>query len=181
MTINAEIFALLTAPIGGEIVRMDTSNNNGSARQLILANETDFSQVFTLPDLGTGLTKTLWDVRTNALQSPQFIALLLDPGNVYTDNLSRTAFTAGSAPVLTLEFSFSDAVAGVVTTPATPANEAVGDIVDLYREGIYLRSGCASRAAINTATQNRALSLIRARSNMTSGFGPIKLRLLMFG
>lgn len=168
-------YRLVTSPMGGEIVRIDNSNSDGTARKLTTSGVKD-DVIAVLPDLGTGLTKTIWSAATSTLTSPSAVCILIDPENTYDDDLDRDSFAAGKAPCITFEISTADAVAGVLVTPSAPANEAVIFCVDCYREFEFGLPSCAFRAAITTATQTRALSKIRARNNCVSGFGSILIR-----
>lgn len=181
MSIELSNYFLLTANLGGEILRLESVNADGTARKLLLTNDTKDDTVVTLPDLGTGSTKTLWTAATSNLTRPLGMVVLIDPSNLYEDELDRSTFVAGTAPCISVGVYTADAVAGVLTTPATPSNEALSMVVDVYREIPFVLPGNGCRTAIDTATQDRAVSKIVGRSNMASGFGPIKARCLVVG
>lgn len=182
MSLYLSTSLLMTAPIGGEIVRLDNANSNGTARLLTLTNDTNDSFTATLPDLGTGLSKILWQAtpvsggyaQLSQIKSPLAIAILLDPGNTYADGLARDTFAAGKAPVATIELQYADA--GTFTNVTT-----LGVCFELYREFPLLLPGYALRSAIDGATQNKVLYRVAARSNLVSGFGPVKIRGAVFG
>jgi hypothetical protein len=181
MAIKVSNAVLLTAPLGGEIVRMDNSNSDGTARQLTLTNDTKDDIIVTLPDLGTGSTKTIWTASQSNLTRPLAILFIVDPHNSYDDDLLRDSFAAGKSPCITVEISTADAVAGVLTTPTTPVNEAVVLCIDVYREFELKLPSSGCRSTISTTSQDKAISKIRARSNMVSGFGQIKVRGIQLG
>lgn len=184
MSIQVSNSMLLVTTLGGETVRLEALGSDGTARKLTLTDQTKDDTVITLPDLATGLTKTVWNAATSNLRQPLAIVLLLDPANTYADDLSRTSFAAGKSPCVIVEISTADASSGVLITPTSPANESVSLRIGLYREFplVIPTNACASATTGTTiAMLDRAINKIQARSNMASGFGPVKLRCLVLG
>lgn len=178
MSIPIKFFAHIEAALGGEVVRFDVVNSNGMARSLNMGSNAKDDKIVNMLDLATPQTKVLWSSATSHLFSPLAWFIMVDPENLFDDNLSRAGFVSGDAPVATLEISTADAVAGVLVTPATPANEAVKLVIDLYREIPLILPGCGCRSGVTVTSQDRAISKIQCRSNMTSGFGPFRVRCL---
>lgn len=185
MSIAIKTFIHVEAAIGGEIVRFDVVNTDGTARALNMGSNAKDDKVENLLDLATPQTKTLWDATKSHLLSPLAFFFNLDPENLFRDNLSRAAFTSGSAPVATLEIFTADAVGGTLVNTGTataPAvqNEASKLVIDLYREVPMILPGCGCRSTVSATSQDRAISKILARSNLASGFGGVRIRSLPF-
>lgn len=166
-------FGLAIAQLGGEVVRLDTSNADGTPRTQTLVFSQKHDVVDFLPDLGTGSTKTLWVADgTATVTAPRAIIVSLDPENAFEDDLERTAFTSGYAPVATVELTVADDTSG--TNP-----EIIN--FELYREVPLVIPSGKNRTAITTATQDKRPYKVRARSNMASGYGNVRVRCLVLG